>query len=201
MRSRFGQNMISAVRAAASVSLVILAGFVVSSPMGCGKVESTPPATPSSPSAPTNSLDAIPVTDIVWNGDANPSTWTPVVKIDGIEIRDPMSYAPTICWKWDQPNWPYKDGKSLGNNWIIVKIGGVWHATPWEHLPEGNRVCRTTEANRGQPPFIQGYPPISSWYPTLGEDVGFMNSTIARGSQGGYNNPHERSYIMLTKWQ
>jgi len=62
-------------------------------------------------------------------------------------------------------------------------------------------VYRTTEALRGQPPFIQGYGPIASWIPKIGEEIGFMNSTIARGSQGGYNNPRQRSYVYKTKWQ
>lgn len=210
MRSRFGQSISSFVRAAMAVSLVVLAGAMISAPMGCGSTNDPTPiplddgtgtSTGTSTGITDPNSDAIPVNEISWDGDANPSTWTPVATIDKMEIMNSSSYDPTLCWNWKQPNWPYKDGKSLGNNWIIFKVNGVWHATPWEHLPKGNRVCRTTEALRGQPPFIQGYQPISAYYPQQGEPVGFMNSTIARGSQGGYTNPKQRSYIMMTKWQ
>jgi len=199
MRSRFGQNFGWCFRAVVAVSLIALAGLAIGTPMGCGSADTTTSAT-TTPSQ-TNTQDAIPVDQIVWEGNANPSNWTAVVKLDKMEIQNSNYYAPTLCWSWNQPNWPYKDGKSLGNNWIMFKINGVWHATPWEHLPQGQRVCRQTEARGGQPPFIQGYGAIASYHPQQGEDVAFMNSTIARGSQGGYSNPKERSYIYMTKWQ
>jgi len=204
MRYRFEQRAGWRVRAVAVVAVVALAGLAIVTPMGCGKVESTPTGTPAATtnsSSQNTSKDAIPVTEIIWEGNDTPTLWTPVVSIDKMEIKNSTHYAPTICWTWDQPDWPYKDNKSLGNNWIMFKIDGAWHATPWEHLPAGDHVCRQTEARGGQPPFIQGYGPIARYQPKQGEDVGFMNSTIARGSQGGYNNPHERSYVYMTKWQ
>jgi hypothetical protein len=196
MRSRFGQKFSTCFRAVSAISLIVLAGFAISAPMGCGDVNKT-----TDPTSGGDSKDAIPVSEIVWDGDENPSTWTPVTSIDSIVIENWSSSAPTICWNWTQPtNWPLKDGKSIGNNWIIVKIDGVWHATPWEHLPPGDSVCRTTEANGGQPPFIQGYGPIALWYPTKGDEVGFMNSTIARGERLP-GTPEERTYVYKTTWQ
>lgn len=195
MRSRFWQNHSACLRAIAGISLIVLAGFLISMPMGCDSAESTS-ATPDA----DRKLDAIPVSKIVWDGDTNPSAWTAVTHIDSIEIQNSSSYAPTMCWNWTQPtNWPLKDGKSIGNSWIIVKIDGVWHATPWEHLPAGDSVCRTTEANEGQPPFIQGYGPIALWYPTKGQEVGFMNSTITRGDRLP-GTPEERTYVYKTTW-
>jgi hypothetical protein len=199
MRSRFNGNFATLVRSATFVGLIAVAGLMFTLPIGCGSVDDTTTTTPS-PTPSNNTLDGIPMEDIVWDGNMSPLNFTAIGPLKGIEIQNGNSYAPTICWSWDQPNWPMKDGKSMGNNWIIVKINGVWHATPWEHLPGGNKVCRTTEARRGQPPFIQGYGPIAGWHPTSGEPVGFMNTTICRGAQGGYNNLKQRTYILMTKW-
>lgn len=199
MRSRFGQNIGRVIRAAAAVAVLALVGFMIGAPLGCGHAETGDTGT--TPSSVSANSDAVPVGEIVWDGDVSPASWPAITNLKSVDIENPNSSAPTICWHWTDPKWPYKDGKSEGNNWIIVKISGVWHATPWEHLPRGNDVCRTTEANGGQPPFIQGYGPIASWRPKIGEAVGFMNSTIARGSQAGYTNPKERTYIYMTKWQ
>lgn len=206
MHSRLGQNFSMGFRSFTAISLFVLTGFAVSTLMGCGDVTTTSTTTSATAEGTSatgggTSLDAIPVSEITWDGDQNPSTWTPVTKIDSIDIQNATSSAPTICWNWTQPaSWPLKDGKSCGNNWIIVKINGVWHATPWEHLPKGDSVCRTTEALGGQPPFIQGYGPIASWYPKTGEEVGFMNSTIARGDRLP-GTPYERTYVYKTTWQ
>jgi hypothetical protein len=183
-------------RAAAAAALCLVTALGIGGILACGKVTELPtqPTNPK-PAPTTNALaDAIPANEIIWDGQRNPSGW----KITDINPKMP---DPTICWSWNLPsNWPNRNGKSVGNNWIIVKIDGAWHATPWEHVKATNSICRTTEARNGQPPFIQGYGPIAQkWYPHSGEEVGFMNSTIARGDRDP-GTPDERTPIVIKTW-
>ncbi|HWR98117.1 MAG TPA: hypothetical protein VN317_06810 [Candidatus Methanoperedens sp.] len=196
-----GKKAEALARAAAAAAVILVAAFAIVGPLACGKVKDKLPTTPTNPTDPAR-IDAIPINEIIWDGQRNPSTWK--VRTDlafAITGIRPSKPAPTICWSWNLPsNWPNRNGKSVGNNWIIVKIDGAWHATPWEHVKATNTSCRTTEALNGQPPFIQGYGPIAAkWYPAVGEDVGFMNSTIARGDRDP-GTPDERTPIVMTKW-
>ncbi|HEY5998244.1 MAG TPA: hypothetical protein VI078_02965 [bacterium] len=194
-------------RAVAAAALVVVTGFAIAGIMACGKATELP----TQPTKPNNGggtgtgvnplADAIPANEIIWDGQRNPSGWKVIDTSFKITEINPKMPDPTICWSWNlPPNWPNRNGKSVGNNWIIVKIDGAWHATPWEHVKATNSICRTTEARNGQPPFVQGYGPIAAkWYPHSGEEVGFMNSTIARGDRDP-GTPDERTPIVLTKW-
>jgi len=195
----------------AAISL-LLAGMY-----GCNKTDSTP-VLPDPPAADGDgggagaqvaTGDEIPAGEILWYG-PNIAGWKTIGKLDALEVN--LTYAgntlaPTICWKWQTPRWPAVNKGVIGTQWIIAKIGGKWVATTWEFLTGASQMCRQTEANNaskgghpGDPPFIQGGAgPILVWRPQKGEEVGFVNSTIARGpaAPGG---PHERTYIKKIIW-
>ncbi|HWR98116.1 MAG TPA: hypothetical protein VN317_06805, partial [Candidatus Methanoperedens sp.] len=151
-----------------------------------------------------------PFGQIQWYGTLNPTGWPIVGKLDTLTVDATTKWgstmAPTICWSWTVPAWPAVSKGVIGSQWVIAKIGGQWVATPWEYVTAAASICRKTEAGNpdkgghpGDPPFIQGQAgPITSWTPHPGEEVGFMNSTIARGPAPA--TPHERTAIKKIIW-
>ena len=83
------------------------------------------------------------------------------------------------------------------NCWIVARIGGNWHAVPWEWLARGQ--TRKTVSNAGltfpdhiKTPFFRG------WKVRPGMQVGLFVTSRAIVSPAGIN---ERSQIRLVTWK
>lgn len=164
---------------------------------------STTPVEPTPTPQPAATGDAIPLSSITFDHLFNRSAKI-TATLSGVTVTLPQ----TVAWTWTHPAWVRwagfrrDDAGICGTMWVIARIDGAWRAAGWEWLlPDTSRS--TTEANPGEPPFVQTKaPPTNAWYPKAGEQVCWMVSTVTGSWDGPPESvqPPERSPIVCTTW-
>jgi hypothetical protein len=172
----------------------------------------TKPASSGSSDTSSSSSDAIAVTDITWDGGTDPSGWPITATMTNLAIEANGTAGCTVhnppscdtigpCVKFDFTNpssWP-QTGKIIGSGWVIGKVNGVWHAGVWEAIKPGGDYFTTTEQCSNQSEqFVQALGDVATHHFEKGEEIGFMFSTVARGSHP--EEPKGRSPIIKTTY-
>lgn len=142
--------------------------------------------------------DEIDLSKVVWLH-ASPEDFKITASLSNVRVSTGTNGSTVVSWEWNHPDWPaVLNNEVVGNMWVFANIKGTWYAATWEWLrTDTSQVA--TEAKSGEPPFIQAKAsPISEWYPSNGEDVGWMVSTPCRGGYAG--TLKERSPIVITTW-
>ena len=133
------------------------------------------------------------------------SGWAETSRIDSVRI----SGRGSVCIEHSKRRvWRGVRERIAGNPWIIVKLRGTYYAGTWEWLRD-NQDCKLESYRNGiQDLYSSSEDPVSlpkhikveplhSWVPKGGEVVGFMVSTLARGTLYGPigANGRERSNV------
>ncbi|MFQ5744227.1 MAG: PKD domain-containing protein [Acidobacteriota bacterium] len=139
-------------------------------------------------------IDELDPKSVIWL-DTNITKWSITSTITKVDISSSQ-----ICISHTKSGqWPVSttalEGASLeGNPWVIAKIGGQWYGATYEWLKPG-QTCKGIAGKD----FVDqiNIPPMSSWTPKSGDQVGFVVTTIARL---GKRTSDERTQIVLVVW-
>lgn len=122
------------------------------------------------PDVETLSADEIPITGVVIHkAPANTLSW-------------PINVGIKRCWRDNLWRWEYDRAcpwtdlhkGAIGNNWLFLKIGDVWHGGPGDWLRKGENYKNFSDVK-----FELDGEVVR---PTSGQEFGFMLSTPARGN-------------------
>jgi hypothetical protein len=161
-------------------------GTVYNSTTTPGTTSST---TSSTGTAVTGSQDAVPAQQIDWVAGGDAANWPVTTELDVNFKRSNLIFEHDGSWKQTIK----LDGESLaGNYWIGTRgANGQWQMCPFEWFRAGQHNCRAGAATE------EGHLLGGMRAPKSGEEVLFMVSTPARGSQRTSN---ERSQIISARW-
>lgn len=107
-----------------------------------------------------------------------------------------------VVLDYDRKNvWPRGTGNNgatalsccVANAWAFIEVDGIWRAATWEFMRDG-QTAKQFNALRG-PQHIR-FPPLSDYFPSTGDVVGFMVAGITR-NRLSFNNVKERSNIVF----
>jgi hypothetical protein len=99
------------------------------------------------PSPSNNTLDAIPMEEVIWDGNMSPVEFKAIGPLKGIEVQNASSYAPTICWMG--PAELAAQGRQVHGQQLISSSSTVARH-PWEH-PAGNKVAARPRRGAASP--------------------------------------------------
>lgn len=114
-----------------------------------------------------------------------------------VDIRDGFVFL-----DYDKRNvWPRGTGNNgatalsccVANAWAFIEVDGIWRAATWEFMRDG-QIAKQFNALRG-PQHIR-FSPLSNYFPSTGDVVGFMVAGITR-NRLSFNNVRERSNIVF----
>jgi hypothetical protein len=156
-------------------------------------------STPTPPSPQPSGNDAIDLRTVTWAKGVNASTWavtSTMISVTYDAASETLCTYHTMQGKW--PALPYFDSGATveGNQVVLAKIDGKWYAGSGEWLRPG-QACKRVPPVFGPDTFWDS-PPLSSWTPRPGEQVGFMVTTPSRAGQWG---TAERSNVILITWR
>lgn len=142
--------------------------------------------------------DELNLNDVVWVKGVHVGNWTVTSTITRVTTSNE-----TLCTEHTMSGrWPILDFFDIpgvyveGNQIIIAKIGNTWYGGAGEWLRPG-QVCKHTGPLVG-PDIFYDSPPLQTWTPFEGEQVGIMVSTPSRSGQWGLA---ERSNVVLINWR
>ncbi len=142
-----------------------------------------------------NNADEIPLEGVVWL-DTNISGWAQTSTLNARVSGATLELKHTQADQWPTASTRASDGGPLnGNVWILVNVGGTWHAATWDWMRSG-QTSKGTASVRGTGGHISRAP-LNSFTPKSGETYGFMVSTPARGGERTIN---ERSNVSAVTW-
>jgi hypothetical protein len=96
-----------------------------------------------------------------------------------------------MCTRFEDPGWPdshwtFGTDPNFGvfaNQWYFARIGGVWYGGAGEWIyRSAPSVCKAGQGTRTIGPDSGFGEPFRSWVPRVGEMVGYMISSVARGT-------------------
>ncbi|MCC5851021.1 MAG: hypothetical protein JJU29_23275 [Verrucomicrobia bacterium] len=142
-----------------------------------------------------NNADDIPLDGVVWL-DTDISGWAQTSTLKAGVSGATLQLNHTQARQWPTANTRASDGGPLnGNVWILVNVGGTWHAATWDWMRSG-QTSKGTASVRGTGGHISRAP-LNTFTPRSGETYGFMVSTPARGAERTIN---ERSNVSAVTW-
>jgi hypothetical protein len=150
-------------------------------------------------------IDAIDPSEVTWI-DPNIGGWPATSTITDVRIRDVpaggICIEHTKADEWPGVVLPAGPRPVAGNPWVFGKVNGRWYAATYEWLRPG-QICKLNGPGEHDEASIEvgshtKRPPLRTWVPRSGEQVGFMVSTLARWRPQG--KVHERSNIVVVTW-
>ncbi len=130
------------------------------------------------------------------------SSWTATSNLSSVSVSSDQ-----ICLHHDKAStWDIRviggDVEVAANPWVFVwvpdlgHLGGTWYAATWEWMRPG-QTCKNRLSVAGDHIKQSPFHPTSGWRPSTGEELYFMVSGLARGSE---RNNSERSNVMRVVW-
>jgi hypothetical protein len=132
----------------------------------------------------------------------NVSGWSSTSNLSSVSVSSDQ-----ICLHHDKASaWDTRviggDVEVAANPWVFVwapdlsHLGGTWYAATWEWMRPG-QTCKNRLSVAGDHIKQSPFHSTSGWRPSTGEELYFMVSGLARGSE---RNNSERSNVVRVVW-
>ena len=137
-----------------------------------------------------NTSGGIDLSSVVWL-DKDISGWPETAAMSASVAGDGMHMPYDKATVWPGTN--AAGARVNANAWVFVNLEGTWYAATWEYL----RVGQTSKSAATVTASHINHPPLNSWRPHSGEEIGIMVSGLVRG---GSSNISERSNVSMLIW-